>query len=81
LTSISGTPDSRVSPSPYQNWQRATGADIKAMQELHWTLIPRQSRFTNAKLKVMSFGSVLLVLVAAEPKSLPLCLFVPSRTG
>jgi hypothetical protein len=31
---------SRVSPSPYQNWQRATGADIKAMQEPHWTRIP-----------------------------------------
>ena len=80
----------RHSRHTYSSLLRATGADIKVVRELLRHASSRVTldtytqavTLTNAKLKVMSFGcSVLLVLVAAEQQSLLLCLFVPSRTG
>jgi len=80
----------RHSRHTYSSLLRTTGADIKVMQELlrHTSSRVILDTYTQAvtlhkrKLKVMSFGcSMLLVLVAAEQQLLLLCLFVPSRTG
>jgi hypothetical protein len=72
------TSSARGNRSGHQGNARTASARLQSSHIGHD--IPRQSRSTNAKLKVRSFGcSVLLVLVAPELQSLLMCLFVPTR--